>query len=293
MMKREEHMRKYPIFVFSIFVFLAGAGTLPAVAADNDSEPIVIGGHGNITVEGPTGLFLNPTSGILAEGELIIQYCAAILEDGENNNFIGHNAILSYGVTDWLELGAFGVSVDRSKVGSGGGGGATPCGPAGGGPGPGAGAPCPTNNLDAGGPFARIKLVKDVGYLPEFTVGGISLNGADELTKHTVFIAASKGTRFANRKYLQSAKLHVGARNFWAKAGPDDYVFYVGADLELRKNIFLVAEISTEYEGATEVPWSAGIQVRSGEGYGFSLAFIQPGTVPNPGVFVGVGINFD
>ena len=138
-------MRKYPIFVFSIFVFLAGAGTLPAVAADNDSEPIVIGGHGNITVEGPTGLFLNPTSGILAEGELIIQYCAAILEDGENNNFIGHNAILSYGVTDWLELGAFGVSVDRSKVGSGGGGGATPCGPGAGGPGPGpgAGAPAP------------------------------------------------------------------------------------------------------------------------------------------------------
>ena len=91
---------------------------MPAVAADKDSGHIIIGGHGNITVEGPTGLFLNPTSGILAEGELIVQYCAAILEDAENNNFIGHNAILSYGVTDWLELGGFGVSVDRSKFGS-------------------------------------------------------------------------------------------------------------------------------------------------------------------------------
>ncbi len=286
-------MKKYVIYVFFIFMFLAGVGSVPAVAADKDSGNIVLGGHGNITVEGPTGLFLNPTSGILAEGELIVQYCAAILEDAENNNFIGHNAILSYGVTDWLELGGFGVSVDRSKLGSGGGGSATPCGPAGGGPGPGAGAPCPTNNLDAGGPFARIKLVKETASTPEFTVGGISLNGADELTKHTVFVAASKGTRFTNNKFLRSAKLHVGARNFWAKVGPDDYVFYVGVDLELRKNIFLVAEISTEYEGAIEVPWSAGIQVRSDEGYGFSLGFIQPGTVPDPGVFVGVGINFD
>ena len=94
---------------------------MPAVAADDDSGHIVIGGHGNITVEGPTGLFLNPTSGTLSKGELILQYCAAILEDVENNNFIGHNAILSYGITDWLELGGFGVTVDRSKLGAGGG----------------------------------------------------------------------------------------------------------------------------------------------------------------------------
>lgn len=92
-------MKKYLIYIFFIFMFLAGAGAIPAVADEKDSGNI-IGGHGNITVEGPTGLFLNPTSGILAEGELIIQYCAAILEDAENNNFIGHNAILSYGVTD-------------------------------------------------------------------------------------------------------------------------------------------------------------------------------------------------
>ncbi len=52
-------------------MFVAGVGTMAAIAADDDSGHIVIGGHGNITVEGPTGMFLNPTSGTLSEGELI------------------------------------------------------------------------------------------------------------------------------------------------------------------------------------------------------------------------------
>ncbi len=64
------------------------------------SVGLATGQHGNITVEGPTGMFLNPTSSVLNQREFIIQYCAAILEVG-SDNIIGHNVIASYGVTDF------------------------------------------------------------------------------------------------------------------------------------------------------------------------------------------------
>ncbi len=59
--------------------------------------------HGNITVEGPTGLFINPTSTGLEAGEFIAQYCVAVLEVNDNN-LIGHNAIASgKAMQDWLD----------------------------------------------------------------------------------------------------------------------------------------------------------------------------------------------
>jgi hypothetical protein len=54
----------------------------------------------------------------------------------------------------------------------------------------------------------------------------------------------------------------------------------------------VVAEFSNESAGADRIPWAAGIQVRHPDGFGFTLAAVQTGFLANPGVYVGVGINF-
>lgn len=222
--------------------------------------------HGNITLEGPTGLFLNPTSTGLEAGEFIAQYCVAILEVNDNN-LIGHNAIASYGFTDWLEVGTILNVVDLDDAGN-------------------------DQAIASGGPFARIRVLKETPVYPEFSLGGISLIGNDALEKHTLFFAGSKGLGLKNIGSPVDARLHVGVRQFWLQSGDSDQVGYFGVEIILPKHLYLVGEVSTEPDGATETPYSVGIQARHPEGYGLSLAAIQPGDQDEPGLFVGIGVNF-
>ena len=287
--------------VIGALLFLAMAGNAMA----HDDAKMTLNqqiGHGNITAEGPTGLFLNPTSTPLAEGELIVQYCAALLEDVENNNFNSHNALIAYGIKDWLEVGAIGKVLDVDKLGSGGGGGNVPCGPGTGGPGGpgpgpggpgGANTPCRSDDFGAGGPFARIKVLNEAKWLPQMAVGGISIIGDDTLEQHTLFFALSKNFSLRSMGLPIDMKLNAGVKKLWFEARADDHAGYFGAEVKLPKHVYLVGEIQQETTGSTAVPWSAGVQVRHPEGYGFSLAALQPGGSNNVGVFIGVGINFE
>lgn len=257
-------------------------------------------GHGNVTVEGPSGMFLNPTSNPLAEGELIVQYCAALQEDIENNNFNGHNAIIGYGFKDWLEFGAIGKVLDVDKHGASGGGGSVPCGPGGvgpgggpGGPGPAGGSPCRSADFGVAGPYARVKVLNEGTWVPQFSVGGVFMIGDDAIEHKTLFFAVAKNFSFHPMGIPVNFKLNAGVKKLWFEAGPDDHAGYFGGELQLPKNLYLVGEVQQELQNSIAVPWSAGLQVRHPEGYGFSLGAVQPGGSSNPGVFIGVGINFE
>ncbi len=222
-------------------------------------------GHGNVTVEGPTGMFLNPTSNPLAEGELIMQYCAALLEDIENNNLNGHNAIIGYGIKEWLEVGAIGKVLDVDKLSSA----SAPCGPGTGGPG--GNTPCRSADFGAGGPYARVRVLKEDKWIPQFSVGGVFMIGDDAVEHQTMFFAIAKNFSFESMGLPISFKLNAGVKKLWFEGRADDHAGYFGGELKLPKHVYLVAEVQQETQGAIAVPWSGGIQVRHPEGYGFSL----------------------
>src|SRR5436190_9287142 len=72
--------------------------------------PVYRGGRGLITLDGMTGMFLNPTSGTLNQGQLTIQYC--VFFNDYSTDVIGHGLLVDYGITDWFNIGVFGTAAD-------------------------------------------------------------------------------------------------------------------------------------------------------------------------------------
>src|SRR2546423_3275958 len=70
--------------------------------------------RGLITLEGPSGMFINPTSATLPQGTFILNYCVFVPTLPEGLSLVGHGILLSYGVTDWLEVGFIGDLLDLS-----------------------------------------------------------------------------------------------------------------------------------------------------------------------------------
>ncbi len=239
----------------------AASGTTSGGGAERSPY---VGGRGLITEELATGMFINPTSGILRRYEATLQYCALIFHVGHDIG-VGHGAIAGFGVTDWLEVGAGGLLVDL---------------------------PGKDDQPTVGGPMARVRLLKDEGWQPEVSIGGVFLFGDEALEKRTVYVAASKGIKISDSGPLRSARAHVGFRQAWVEVGKDGSFAYVGGEVELPKYVFVVAEVSNKSGGVDKVPWAAGIQVRHPDGYGFTLAAVQTGTLKNLAVYVGVGISF-
>ena len=66
----------------------------------------------------------------------------------------------------------------------------------------------------------------------------------------------------------------------------------LGLELGLANHVYLVGEITTEPEGASEQPWAAGLQVRHPDGFGFTLSYLQNGSLADESLYIGVGINF-
>ena len=227
-------------------------------------EAAYVGGRGLITDELVTGMFLNPTSGTLRQYEFTLQYCALIFHAGDQTA-VGHGALAAFGITDWIEVGAQGLIVDL---------------------------PGNDDNPNVAGPQFRVRLLKDEDWYPEVSVGGIFLIGDNVLEKNTLYAAASKGFKISDTGPFRGVRGHAGFRQAWIEAGDDQFIFYVGGDLELPKYVHVVAEVSTKDGGLTKIPWALGVQVRHPDGFGLTLALVQTGTLKEMGVYVGVGINF-
>src|ERR671920_1568944 len=64
---------------------------------------VVRASRGNITLEGPSGMFLNPTSATLPQGVWSAGFCSILTN--QDTDILGYSMFASYGVRDWLELG--------------------------------------------------------------------------------------------------------------------------------------------------------------------------------------------
>lgn len=255
-----------------LFTALLSAGLLlPAHAElpDNISAPtlgeLYDGGRGLVTLTGPTGLFINPTSGTMPAGSVTVQYCF-FLPGGATVKPSGHGFLGSYGVTDSLEVGVFGLYANGADKFS-------------------------------AGPNARYRFLKDGGpnsFIPEFSLVGYSRFGeADFQTFWGLAPTAFKRFPVAQNGVLRSVGVHAGVRYEHNDGTADSNLFngYGGLELELPANVYLVGEISTKESdrGETETPYSFGSQWRNGL-LNISIAGIQNGKTNGPKFFFGVGL---
>lgn len=239
----------------------AGEVAVSAKAPVMVPEEAYVGGRGLLTIQGPSGLFINPTSGTMPAGAFTAQYCF-FLPNNESSPVMGHGALASYGVTDWLEVGGVFSAIDIDN----------------------------SSDIFSGGPLVRARLMKQDDVMPEISVGGYAFFGDAE--RYSAFLALFKSVEISKDGPVRSIGFHAGLRETWIE-DPDDQsdapVGYFGLEIELPLRLYLVGEVSTDdKDNGGNTPYAFGIQWRAG-GINISTAFADPGFVDEPSFFFGIG----
>lgn len=81
-----------------------------ALVGSAGAEENYEGGRGLLTLEGPSGMFINPTSATLPKDAGTLQYC--VFFPNNKTDVVGHGLVGSYGLSDEFELGAQSTLVD-------------------------------------------------------------------------------------------------------------------------------------------------------------------------------------
>ena len=236
--------------------------------------PIARESRGLITLEGPSGMFINPTSATLPQSEFILNYCVLFFDT--DTDVVGHGILLSYGVRDWLEIGFVGNLLDVNS------------------PGP----PSREDTFVVGGPMARIRLLRDREWWPELSVGGYVKwgspggGGGPALNSANAFVAISKTIPIDEKGFLKTVTFQGGFREAWLdEPAPVSNVnrVYGGLEVQLPWRLFLIGEVTQRNDKVDlrEIPYAAGIQWRGGY-FGCSLAVLQNGGESRPGIYFGV-----
>ena len=236
--------------------------------------PIARESRGLITLEGPSGMFINPTSATLPQNEFILNYCVLFFDT--DTDVVGHGILLSYGVRDWLEIGFVGNLLDVNS------------------PGP----PSREDTFVVGGPMARIRLLRDREWWPELSVGGYVKwgspggGGGPALNSANAFVAISKTIPIDEKGFLKTVTFQGGFREAWLdEPAPVSNVnrVYGGLEVQLPWRLFLIGQVTQRNDKVDlrEIPYAAGIQWR-GRYFGCSLAVLQNGGESRPGIYFGV-----
>lgn len=229
------------------------------------AAPVVRESRGLVTLEGPSGMFLNPTSTTLPQGVFAIGYCSVLTN--QDTDILGNHMFISYGVRDWLELGVVASMIHFSM----------------------------NDELSEGdygyaGPMARVRLRRDVGMWPEVSLGGYAKFGTDAFDSKNVFIAASKTVPIDEKGFLKTITFQGGFRESWLEA-PDRNTnrFYGGIEVQLPYDLYAVGEV-TQFASRKDqfTPWAAGLQWR-GKKFGLSAAIVQSGDDKPPSIYLGIG----
>ena len=244
--------KKNIIATLTIAASLVNFGPAQDAAADADYE----GGRGLITLEGPSGLFINPTSGTLPKNVGTAQYCFFL--PNNETDVVGHGAIASYAFEDWLEFGAQANFIDDAK------------------------------DKTAIGPNMRARIAQDDGeWVPELSLGAYSRFG-DDLDKLGAYAAAFRRFELSDDGAVRSIGTHAGVKYVDIDNVDGDTSVYGGLELEMPNHLYLVGEVATESDLESKTPYSFGLQWRA-YGINISLAGIQNGGVDDPSFYFGIG----
>jgi hypothetical protein len=229
------------------------------------TESVVRESRGNITLEGPSGMFLNPTSATIPQGVWSAGFCSILTN--QDTEILGYSMFASYGVRDWLEIGVVANTFDfaiNDEV--------------------------PKGTYATAGPMARVRLMRDRDYWPEISLGGYAKMGTDAFDSKNAFIAASKTVPIDEKGFFKTVTFQGGFRESWLEA-PDRNTnrFYGGMEVQLPCNLYVVGEVSQFARRKDEfTPWAAGIQWR-GKRWGLSAAIVQSGDDDPPSIYLGIG----
>jgi hypothetical protein len=249
--------------------------------------PTVRESRGLITLEGPSGMFIDPTSATLPQGTFILNYCVFVPTLPEGVGLVGHGILLSYGVRDWLEIGFIGDLLDRSvdqhtittRTGTTG------------------IVPATEDTFVIGGPEARIRLLRDRSdkWWPEVSIGTYFHLGtpSSTLNGYNAFVAASKTFPIWESGPVKTITFQGGFRTQWLTTDAVDESTsergYGGIEVQLPCHFYAIGEIiSRDNELDKRVPWAAGLQWR-GKWFGCTIAALQNGSEDGPGFYFGVG----
>jgi hypothetical protein len=230
------------------------------------TQAVVRESRGLVTSEGPSGMFINPTTATLTQGTWAFGYCVVLTS--QDTDVLGNHMFLSYGVRDWLELGVIAhmvnVTVDGQEL--------------------------PKGDYGSGGPMARVRLHRDVGNWPEISIGAYAAMGTDALDSKNVFLGASKTFPIDEKGFVKTVTFQGGFRESWIEA-PDRNTnrFYGGVEVQLPHDIYLIGEVTQFSHRKDEfTPWAAGIQWR-GRRFGLTAAIVQSGDDDPPSIYLGIG----
>ncbi len=229
------------------------------------TQAVVRESRGNITLEGPSGMFLNPTSATLPQGVWSAGFCSILTN--QDTDILGYSMFASYGVRDWLELGIVANMFDFAINDE-----------------------LPEGTYATAGPMARIRLMRDRNSWPEISIGGYAKMGTDTFDSKNIFLVASKTIPIDEKGFLKTVTFQGGFRESWLEA-PDRNTnrFYGGVEVQLPCNLYLVGEVSQFARRKDEfTPWAAGIQWR-GKKLGLSAAIVQSGDDDPPSIYLGIG----
>ncbi len=247
------------------------------------------------TYQGPTGMFLNPTSATLPKGGYTFQYC--LFFPNSDTDIVFHGVLASYGITDWLELGVVsalvdvnddlfpdegairkatlrGVPISADKAGR-------------------------DTELAVAGPMVRVRLLRDREWWPEVSIGGYMNWGTPAFNGGVAFVSASKGFQIDPKGFFKSVTLQSGFRETWFEhdqgrgAVRDSAVPYGGLELELPYKIYVIGEINRRNKDIDRrTPFAYGLQCRLPK-VQLTLAAIQDGGQHDRiGIYSGIGISF-
>lgn len=227
--------------------------------------------RGLITLQGPSGMFNNPTSATLPQGKFTMQYC--LFFPNRDTDVVGHGTLIAVGVTDWLELGFVGNLIDVN-----------------------AGV---TKEFVVGGPMARVRLLRDQEWWPEISVGGYVKWGTNVLNSSTAFIAASKRVPIDPDGFFKSVVIQTGFRHTWFDQPQgrfrteDSRRAYGGLELELPYRFYVIGEwTQKDNDIDRRTPISYGLQCRL-PGVALTCALLQDGGQHERiGIYSGIGISF-
>ncbi len=263
----------------AIALFIAALGSATSFAgstiiSDTKDSPIVEvptmavvrESRGLVTSEGPSGMFINPTTATLTQGTWAFAYCSVLTS--QDTDVLGNHMFISYGVRDWLELGVIAHMLNVTVGGQ----------------------ELPQGDYGSGGPMARVRLHRDIGNWPEISLGAYATFGTDALDSKNVFLGASKTVPIDEKGFLKTVTFQGGFRESWIEA-PDRNTnrFYGGVEVQLPHDIYLVGEVTQFSHRKDEfMPWAAGIQWR-GRVVGLTAAIVQSGDDKRPSIYLGIG----
>lgn len=214
---------------------------------------------GNITLEVPTGQFINPTAEMLPPKTFTVQGCW-LNQDLAAGDLNGYAIFASYTFPTMTEVGISLHYVDPPLGGT----------------------------KSAPGAFIRQLLLAEGEMRPALAIGA-TIRESDDISRRSVFLSASKTVTPKEAAY--PVHVHLGGK--WVRNNSDDdATVYGGVDVDLTKDLKLGAEVTAKTKFDTKVPFAVGIQYRFMNRLGVTLAAVNAGGAKNPGVYFGIGFPF-